>query len=122
MPATKQKLNPTIRNQLESIFYQLIADTTTRDQAQIISGGILTDTELLVIIKRLAVAIYLDKGRSYDNIAHNLKVNYVTIASVQEKIGDPGIQLALQKIKSEAWANDWSQKIISFVKKFATIK
>jgi uncharacterized protein YerC len=117
MQVSKQKLNQTIENQIYAIFYQLIADIKSVDEAQKLFNDILSETEREVITKRLAIAIFLDKDRSYENIKSTLKVSSATIATVQEMMGNPGIQLALQKIKAEEWADEWAGKITSIVGK-----
>jgi uncharacterized protein YerC len=122
MQISKKKLNSTIKNQIEKIFFQMISDTNNPQDAGMIFSDFLTETEKQVITKRLAVAIYLDKGRSYQNIKDALKVSSATIASVNEKMGDPGIQLALRKIKAEQWSDDWSAKISSLVEKLVPAK
>lgn len=67
--------------------------------------------------KRLAVAYWLKKGRSYENIKQNLKVSSATIASVQENFKKGGFQIVLKKLEAEEWANKWSVKIKKFVKR-----
>jgi TrpR-related protein YerC/YecD len=117
MQVSKKHLNKTIEKQIYSILYQLIVDIKNQDEATRLFGDILSPTELEVIAKRVAIAIFLDKGRSYENIKSTLKVSSATIASVQETMGNPGILLALQKIKAEQWADQWAGKISSIVGK-----
>ena len=71
----------------------------------------------MVLAKRLAIAYWLKKGRSYQNIKNNLKVSSATIASVQSQMENPGFQLALKKIEADEWASNWSKKIKGFVGK-----
>jgi uncharacterized protein YerC len=117
MQVSKQKLNKIIEKQIYTILYQLIVDIKNPEEAQKLATDLLSATEREVIAKRLAIAIFLDKGRSYENIKGTLKVSSATIASVQETMGNPGIQLALQKIKAEEWADQWAGKISSLVGK-----
>jgi len=119
---SKKKLNKGIEKQIYGILYQLVADTKSTEEARILLHDLLSETERQVIAKRLAIAIFLDKGRSYENIKNTLKVSSATIASVQELMGNPGIQLALQKIKAEEWADEWAEKISSFVGKILPSK
>ena len=86
-------------------------------EAREIFWDLFSETERQAVIKRLSIAIFLDKGRSYENIKSYLKVSSATIASVGEKMADPGMQLAIRKVKAEEWADDWSQKISSIVDK-----
>jgi len=122
MQVSKQKLNQTIAKQIYSIFYQLLVDLKNPTEAQTLMQDLLSVTEHEVIAKRVAIAIFLDKGRSYENIKNTLKVSSATIASVQERMGNPGMQLALQKIKAEEWADAWAGKISSLVGKILPSK
>lgn len=122
MQVSKQKLNKTIERQIFGIFYQLLSDIKTPSEAQILMHDLLSETERQVIAKRLAIALFLDKGRSYENIKSTLKVSSATIASVQDQMGNPGIQLALNKIKAEEWADEWAGKISSIMGKIIPSK
>jgi uncharacterized protein YerC len=117
MQVSKQKLNKNIENQVFSILYQLIADLKTLEEVKIVFKDLLSETERQVIAKRIAIALFLDKGRSYENIKNTLKVSSATIASVQETMGNPGTQMAINKIKAEEWAGAWAGKISSLVGK-----
>lgn len=117
MQVSKQKLNKTIEKQIYSIMHQLISDVKTPQEAEILLGDILSKTERQVIAKRIAIALFLDKGRSYENIKSTLKVSSATIASVQDSMGNPGTQMALNKIKAEAWADEWAGKITGIMSK-----
>lgn len=122
MQVSKKQLNRTIEKHIFSIFYQLITDINSTSEAKTLLADLLTDTERQVLAKRLAIAIFLDKGRSYENIKNTLKVSSATIASVQEQMGNPGIQLALQKVKAEEWADDWSEKITGIMSRLLPSK
>jgi uncharacterized protein YerC len=117
MQVSKQKMNKTIEKQIFSIFYQLVADVKNAEESKTLLHDLLTETERQVLAKRLAIAIFLDKGHSYEHIRSTLKVSSATIATVHELMGNPGIQLALQKVKAEEWADDWAGKISSIVGK-----
>lgn len=75
----------------------------------------LTDAEYVTFAKRLAIAYWLKKGRSYENIRQNLKVSSATIASSQQEMKKEGIKAALEKIEAEEWANKWAERIKKFV-------
>ena len=122
MQVSKQRLNKTIEKQIYMILYQLIGDIKSSQEAKLLLADLLSDTERQVIAKRLAIALFLDKGRSYENIKHTLKVSSATIASVQESMGNPGTQLALQKVKAEEWADEWAGKISSLFGKIIPSK
>jgi uncharacterized protein YerC len=66
----------------------------------------------------LAVAHYLEKGRTYDSIKNTLGVSSTTVAAVQEQMAKgKGFALALKKIQAEEWADRWAKKIGKMMKK-----
>jgi uncharacterized protein YerC len=122
MQVSKQKLNKTLEKQVYEMFYQLMADLKTPEEAQVLLTDLLSETERQVIAKRLAIALFLDKGRSYEDIKNTLKVSSATIATVQDLMSHSGMQLALTKVKAEVWADEWAGKISSFVGKILPTK
>lgn len=111
------KINEILRNRIIKTLAQSVADIKTVEEAEEFLEGLLTEKELTGISKRLAVAYWLKKKRSYKNIADNLKVSTATISSVSAKMETPGIKKALKNIEAEEWANVWSSKIKKFVGK-----
>ena len=77
----------------------------------------MTDGERTAMIKRLGIAVYLDKGRSYEDIKNNVKVSSATVASVANTLGNPGWQEMIKRIKAEEWAEEWTSKISKSIKK-----
>jgi uncharacterized protein YerC len=122
MQVSSKQLNKTINNQMFRMLYQIMADSKTNKEIQILVEDLLTESERTAMAKRLAIAVYLDKGRSYENIKDNLKVSSATIAAVAESMGNPGIQKALNMIKAEEWADEWSGKIVGVMKKLNIAK
>lgn len=117
MQSSRRKLNKTIERQIFKLLYQILADTKRREEIEILLADLLTDSERLAMAKRLAIALYLDKGRSYENIKSNLKVSSATIAGVAEQMGNPGMQMAINKVKAEEWAEEWSKKVVEVIQK-----
>ncbi|OGD71055.1 hypothetical protein A2703_01295 [Candidatus Collierbacteria bacterium RIFCSPHIGHO2_01_FULL_50_25] len=76
-----------------------------------ILADLLTDTERVAMMKRMGIAVYLDKSRSYEDIKNNLKVSSATIATVAETMGNPGTVEVIRRIKAEEWATEWTEKI-----------
>jgi uncharacterized protein YerC len=112
MQTSKKKLNPNLENQLYQLLYQVLADIRSKKEARIFLTEILTKNELEMLVKRLATAYYLDKGRSYANIKTNLKLSSATISSVAEQMRKgKGFEIALNKIRAEEWASKWAKKI-----------
>lgn len=120
MQISKNRLNKQIEEQIYEIFYQLIADLKRKEDAKIFIRDFLTKTERSVMVKRLAVAMYLENGRSYEQIKNALKVSSATIASVDKMMNknSEGFILALRRIEAEEWASKLAKKIAGFFKKF----
>ena len=119
MQVSKRKVNSALEKQIMAMLCQLVVDTKNADEARLIVGSLLSDTELTAITKRLAVAYWLKKGRSYENIKENLKVSSATIAALQQELKKTGWKLAMQKVMAEEWATQIESKIKTLFKKKA---
>ncbi len=112
MQVSKQQINPSLKNQIYQLLYQVIADIHSKKEIEIFLKEALTKTELEILAKRLGAAYYLDKGRSYSNIKANLKLSSATISGVAEHMRKgKGFEIALSKIRAEEWAKKISKKL-----------
>lgn len=111
MQVSGKKLNRNLERQIFKVFYQLMADLKDPEEARIFFNGFLSDPARLSLAKKLMIALFLDQKRGYQEIKQSLKVSSSTVAEVDKNLADPGIQLALKKIKADIWAEDWSKKI-----------
>jgi len=112
MQLSKKKINQRLEKQIFNIFYQVIADVKTPQEAKTFLEDILTRAELKAFSKRLAVAHYLERGRNYENIKNALKVSSATVATVAEQMKKgKGFEIALKKIRAEEWADRWTKRI-----------
>lgn len=117
MRTSEKILNPSLKKEIDAIFVQTIADLRDTQDTKIFLTDFFNESENETFAKRLAIAYWLKKGRSYNNIKDNLKVSSATIASVQSAMDRPGFKLALKKIEAEEWAAQWAVKIKKFVRK-----
>ncbi len=117
MQISKDKVNKILEKQLSATLYQLITDIRNPKEAELIFTHILSKTEMTTVIKRLAVAYWLTKKRSYEVIKDNLKVSSATIASIQQDLKKPGWQAAIRKVLAEEWATKWEEKINRLLKR-----
>lgn len=111
MPKQTQKINQSLEKQIINIFTQVIADLNKKEDADLFVQDFFTNAEVITFSKRLAIAYWLKKGRSYTNIKENIKVSSATIASVQEILDKKGVQEAIRRIEAEEWASQWVKKI-----------
>lgn len=116
MRVSDQKLSSSLKNQITKTLSQTISDLSGFEEVHKFLKDFLNEAELETFAKRLAIAYWLKKGRSYSNIKDNLKVSSATIASIQSEMNKPGFKLALKKLEAEEWANKWSEKIKKFTK------
>jgi len=118
MRLSKKRFNPNLKKQIHQLLFQALADFHTPQEIEKFLKDFLTKTEMDILAKRLAVAYYLNKGRSYQNIKTNLAVSSATISSIAEKVKKGnGWETALKKIKADEWAGEWAKKIGKMVKR-----
>lgn len=117
MRVSQKNISKNLEKEVLGLLFQLIADLKNPQEAKTLLDDLLSKEELTVFAKRLAIAHYLDRGRSYQNIKDNLKVSSATIASVDKFRKSPGMMLALKKIEAERWATEWTGKIESLFKR-----
>lgn len=115
MRTSDKNMNRLLKSQIEKTFAQAIGDIRDPIESLSIIRHFFTKSELETFSKRLAIAYWLKKGRSYSNIKENLKVSSATIASVQNMMKKRGFDELLKKVEAEEWANIWSTKIKKFV-------
>jgi len=113
---SKRKLSPSLEKELYRTFFQVLSDIRDKKEAEDFCNDFFTETELALFIKRLGIAVYLDKKHSYNHISRNLNVSTATIATVAEQMKDGGFQRALELIKTEQWAEKLSGRIFKIFK------
>jgi uncharacterized protein YerC len=116
MRTSSHKTNPILKNQIIKTLSQTLADFKDPKDVGVFLKDFLNESELETFAKRLAVAYWLRKKRSYVNIKNNLNVSSATIATIQNSLDKPGIKLAIKNMEAEEWANIWSKKIKKFIK------
>lgn len=117
MRVSKKLLNPSLRKQIVESFIQVVSDMKTAQETKKFLKDFFTQTELELFAKRLSIAYWIKKGRTYQNIKENLKVSSATIAAVQEEMEKEGYKRALEKLIAEEWATKWAEKIKKIVRK-----
>lgn len=117
MRISENKLNTSFKNQIIKTFAQTLIDLKNPEEMNKFLTDFFNDSELETFAKRLSVAYWLKKGRSYENIKNNLKVSSATIATIEKLSKKPGFALAIKKMEAEEWANKWAEKIQKLIKK-----
>ena len=117
MRVSENKINNILHNQIQKTLAESLAEIKTTEEMHSLLSSFLTKNEYEGLAKRLAVAYWLKKKRSYANIMNNLKVSSATVASVQEMMHSKEMQKMIINIEAEEWANQWSKKIKNLVNK-----
>lgn len=112
MQTSTQILSAATKNTLEKNFATVFADLKTISEVQAFLQDFLTETERAIFAKRLGVAVLLQAGKSYEEIQKILGVSSATISTVMEMMEKKGVQLALQKIADDQWAEKWSDRLL----------
>ena len=89
----------------------LLADARHPDEITQFLSSFLTETEHLVLAKRLTIYYLLDKGQSYTQIKNELQVSSATISTVSENMKNSTIQSVINRIRIIERANNWYQQI-----------
>jgi uncharacterized protein YerC len=108
------------RQLAQSILHQfqlVIKELKTDQECEVFLRDFLTDTERVVLAKRLAIAGLLKQGKSYEYIKDQLNVSSATISTVADNLKTPGIQTALEKIQEEEWAENLLTKLPKMFRK-----
>lgn len=109
-------MNPTLKKQIVKTFIQTLADFKNIKEIETFLNDFWSEEELETYTKRLAIAYWIKKGRTSENIKENLKATLKEIKDVEKNLNTQGIKLAIKKIEAEEWANVWSEKIKKLVK------
>lgn len=116
MRVSRKNINKNLESEIFKIFYQVIADINHPDDIAVVLNSLLGKNEITAAAKRLAIALYLHKKRTYQNIKSNLRVSSATVSAVDKIIKSTGINLAIKKAEGEEWASSWNDKIKNFFK------
>lgn len=121
MQVSARKINSTLEKQINQMLIQTLCEIDDPLQMGEVLADLLTETERVAMMKRLGIAIYLDKGRSYENIKNNLGVSSATIATVAENTGNSGFGEIVKRIKAEEWAESMTNKITKGIRRILPV-
>ncbi|MDZ7586353.1 MAG: Trp family transcriptional regulator [Patescibacteria group bacterium] len=119
MQISKKNVNKTIEKRIFKALYQVLADLKNPKAVEVFLNDVLSKTEKMVLAKRLGIAWYLSKNKSYEGIRKDLKVSSATIATVQRlaEKDSQGLTLAIKTIEADEWAGEMADKVKKSVEK-----
>lgn len=114
MQISSKQLSPEKNQQLIKHLAIALANQRSWQNMQSALTDFLTETELQVLAKRLAIAVMLQEGLSYQEIKSQLQVSTATISFVADHLSEPGFQHLISKVSADKWATQllrrWQQK------------
>jgi len=110
---SRRFLNKELENHIFELFLNTIVEIRNPDDARNFIEDLLSPTERIMLIKRLAIAVLLVKGYTYDDIDDTLKVSRSTImnVSIWLKHGKSGYRKAVNKILETQKRKEFIDKI-----------
>jgi uncharacterized protein YerC len=111
MRTSSEKISKYLKDQIIKTFIQVISDFRDEEKTKKFLYDFLTESEIGNFSRRLAIAYWLKKGRSYTNIKNNLKASSATIAEVSVMMKRDGFEQAIKKMEAEEWASIWAERI-----------
>lgn len=95
-----------------NLLLQLLTDLSSVGEARSFFQDFFTNSERQMFAKRLAILFALKEGKSYEEIRKLYGVSSATISSVAETMSNKGMQLIIQKIETDQWADAWAERIM----------
>lgn len=107
---SKRLLDSEVEERIFEIFWLYLAKLRNTHDIREFLQSLLSRTEQIMIAKRLAIAVLLEKGHTYEHIDQSLKVSKATIATVHRQIltGAAGyknaaINILYEEKKERSW-------------------
>lgn len=114
MPQVSKKiLAKDIEEKMYAIFWDAFASISSPKDIRELFDDLLGPVEKTMLAKRLAIALLLSKGYSYENIRSTLKVSFGTIARVNVWLNIKGVgyRIVVKKILHDQQMEDFWKKI-----------
>lgn len=91
------------RNKLLDEFWTMIALLETKEDVKNFFKDLLSQTEAIMLARRIQIAKYLLEGLNYEEIREKLKTSYATISTVHRWLqgGFGGYEKLIPKLKKE---------------------
>lgn len=111
MRISKNQLPVKVTKELYQTLYQILAAANTPEEVEQIFAELLSETEKVTVIKRMEIAVSLSRHESYEVIHKKLNVSSATIASIQERMDQPGWKKVVEEVKLQREAETLVQKL-----------
>jgi uncharacterized protein YerC len=101
-----RKLNKVIEERMYELFWLVFSKLNTRKDIRLFLGSLLSPLEQTMLAKRLAIALLLSRGQTYEMISEQVKVSTATVGGVHKAMlfGNSGYKRAVSLVKKEKQA------------------
>lgn len=98
-----KKINPKTLEEMSEKLFKTIAILKNKKEVDLFLNNLLTNTEKIMLAKRIIIAMMLKKNYSYPEIGNILKVGNSTISSMSEKLNKKfaGFEIILERLEAE---------------------
>lgn len=111
MRISKNKLPAKLTKELSETLYRVLASANSTEEVKSILSELLSETERVALIKRMGIAAGLSRRESYELIHRKLNVSSATIASIQERMDQPGWKKIVEEMKLQTEAESIIKKV-----------
>ena len=97
---SKRRIDPEIEDRIFEIFWEYLASLKMPLQIKEFLVSLLSQTEQVMLSKRLAIALLLSKGFNFEEIDETIKVSKSTVGMINRQMlaGVSGYQRAVEHI------------------------
>lgn len=103
--------------QLKLELAQLVSDFKKPGQVLSFLTLFLSETELSILAKRLAIFKRLNQGKSYEEIQRDLGVSSATVSSVAQLKNESFAKTVMEQVTAQDWAQETATKLRGFFSK-----
>lgn len=110
---SRRRVDPEVEERMLEIFKNHIVSLRSSFDVQDFLNCLLSSNEQIMLAKRLAIAVLLYKGYTYEEINETIKVSTSTIGVVHKSIilGAQGYKKAASKVMSDAQLENFWHKL-----------
>lgn len=112
---SRRKLSKTTEQGLRNSLHVVLAKMNSKQEADLFLTSLLSDTEHLMLAKRLAIIVMLREKIPESSIADSLHVTRETVSRIQTKylLSNKGYLIALRKLSNEKYFQEFKKLLLS---------
>ena len=108
-----RRLDNLLEQRMYELLWEHLANLSSLNLIKEFLQNVLTYNEQVIIAKRLAIAVLLARGYTYEEIDQTLKVSKATVGTIHKQIliGAPGIIRAIRSIQKQEKLEEFWDKV-----------